>query len=303
MRTHHPLPWQETISQSSGLHYFAVLLCCALFWLIASGCGVLQVICPPEPLPPPLPREEVEASLVKEYGRIETLKDMGGSLDSEYGPPDDRESGPSLGIDLAFDATLPGLWLHAEKMGQAVFTLRAKEHRFWLAIPDTKELVTGTEVAFRKLPQLVDPDELSLALGTPQKLGLTRQATTMDVDGKYYRFDIYHGSYIARKVYVSRRDIEIRRIVEYDLSGREQTIIRMMDYYKINGIPVPYTFTVERPRSQWEMTLELSDPDVNELAPERMRKLFDPKDRTGWKHIDLDIQPLSDVKALQPEDD
>ena len=188
-------------------------------------------------------------------------------------------------------------------MGQVVFTLRARKHRFWLTIPDTKELVTGTEVAFRKLPQLVDPDELSLALGTPEKLGITRESTTMEVDGENYRFDVHHGTYIARRVYVSRREIEIRRIVEYTPSGREQTIIRMMDYYETDGIPVPYTFTVERPANQWKVTLELSDPEVNELAPERIRPLFNPKDHTGWTRINLDIQPLSDVKALQPEDD
>lgn len=289
--------------QLSRLRPLVPLLACALLIMSAWGCGVLQVICPPEPLPPPIPRDEVEAKLVNEYGRIETLKDMGGSLESEYGPPDDRDSGPDLGVDLAFDATLPGLWLHAEKMGQAVFTLRAKEHRFWLTIPDTKELVTGTRVAFGKLPQLVDPEELSLALGTPQQLGITREATKMEVDGEFYRFDVYHGSYIARQIYVSRREIEIRRIVEYDPSGRKRTIVRMTDYYDVSDIPVPHTFSIERPANQWQVTLELSDPDVNTLPAERMRKLFEPKDRSGWRRVNLDIQPLSDVKAFSEEDD
>lgn len=272
------------------------------FWLNATGCCVISAIYPAPPLPPPLPREKVVEHLSGRLGRIETLKDMGASLESEYGPPGDREETLDVGVDLAFDATLPGLWLHAEKVGQVVFTLRTRKRSFSIEIPDTKELVTGSERAFRKLPHLVRPEEISSALGTLEQLGITESTAAMEVDGEYYRFDVYRGLYLVRRLYVSRREIEIRRIIEYDASGRKRTVVHMRDYDPANGISVPNTFIVERPIRKWRVTLELSDPEVNVLSPERIRRLFNPPVRPGWTYINLDVQPLSDVRALQQEE-
>jgi len=269
-----------------------------LVWFLA-GCSVLGLAGPGSPLPPPLPRLEVEAILSEHSGQIRTLKDTDISLVLESGPPEDRQKSPTLGGIMALDLGLPALWLRAEKMGQKVFTLKVDGDSFWLELPDTREVVVGGGASFERLPHLVRPAEVAAFLGSPQQMGITLPATRMIVQEHYYRFDVRAGGRIVRRIWVGRQNVAISRIAEYDSDGRVRTEVCMDKYSEVEGIRLPLRFAVDRPRSGCKATIWFSRPKLNERLD---RRLFQPGARPGWHHVDLDRQPLSDVKAFRPNE-
>jgi len=270
----------------------AALLCLVL--ALSGGCCLLPRAA--SPIPEPLPRLEVEAMLSRSAGRIRTLKDAGISLVIESGPQGDRKALPTLGGVMAFDAALPGLWLLADKLGRTVFTLRALGDSFSVEFPHTREVVVGGPASFERLPHIVRPREVQLFFGPLDALGITRPSTRMVVEPRFYRFDVYVGSEVVRRVYAGRREVAINRIVDYDSLGRIRTEIFLDKYTDIAGIPVPLLLCVERPLSGGRLTLRLSRPKLN---TELNKALFEAKRRAGWKYINLDYEPLSEVEAFR----
>jgi len=270
----------------------AALLCLVL--ALSGGCRLLPRTA--SPVPEPLPRLEVEAMLSRSAGRIRTLKDAGISLVIESGPEGDRETLPALRGVMAFDAALPGLWLLADKLGRTVFTLRALGDSFSIEFPHTREVVVGGPASFERLPHVVRPREVQLFFGPLDALGITWPSTRMVVEPRFYRFDVYVGGQLVRRIYVGRRKVVINRIVDYDSLGRIRTEIFLDKYRDIAGILVPFFLRVERPLSGGRLTLRLSRPKLN---TELSKALFEARRRAGWKYINLDHEPLSEVEAFR----
>ena len=257
---------------------------------LSGGCSVLPV-----PVGPPLARQQVVETLRQRAARFTTVQDTDLKLVIEVMTEKGMRRQPSLGGALAFDSLRPGLWLRAEKLGQKVFSLRAGADYFWLEIPDTREVVTGGRAAFWKLPQLVLPYDVLLWFGSPDWLGVSWDSTAMTVEPECYRFDVVAGRLPLRSVLVDRRQVVVTRILDYDLLGRLSTDVTMDRYEQAGGVLFPRRLTVWRPVAGYRLQLRLGNPKFNRpINP----IVFEPLERQGWPHVDLDREPLSSVKAF-----
>jgi len=261
---------------------------------LSGGCCLLHR--GPGPVPPPLPREQVVQTLRGRADRFVSVVDTGISLSIQVETQEGIKKQPTLGGLLAFDSLRPGLWLRAEKLGQKVFNLRADAERFWLEIPDTREVVVGSREAYSKLPQLIEPYEVMFWFGSPEWLGLTWDSTLMALEPEHYRFDVMAGSLLMRSVFVDRRRLVISRIVDYDLLGSVSTEVLMDRHKETSGVPFPRRLTVIRPQVGYRIELRLGNPRFNtDIDPGAFR----PGRRPGWRQIDLDREPLSSVEAFR----
>ena len=256
----------------------------------AGGCCTVFAICP---VPPPLERARVETALAEQAARFRTVTDADISLKIAVIAEDGSEERvPSLGGVLAFDSLLPGLWLRAEKFGQKAFGLRARADGFWLEFPQTREVVTGSAAAYAALPHLIHPHEAVLWFGAAERLGLIHDTTRMTLESEDYRFDAFAD---GRTVWVDRRRVVISRIVEYDRQGYEVLEVDLERYKHTGELEFPRRVTVWRPQAGYRVRLGLGRPKLNKVIPS---SAFEPLPRPGWRHIDLDRQPLSDVEAF-----
>jgi len=269
------------------------LLALALAGLLAFGAGGCCTVFGICPVPPPIERAQVEVALAEQAARFHTVTDADISLKIAVIAEDGTEERwPSLGGVLAFDSALPGMWLRAEKFGQKVFSLRARPDGFWMEFPDTREVVTGSAAAYAALPHLIHPHEAVLWLGPPEHLGVTHDTTRMTLESEDYRFDAFaHG----RTVWVDRRRVVISRIVEYDRQGYEVLEVDLERYKRTGEVVFPRRITVRRPQAGYRVRLGLGRPKFNKTIPP---SAFEPKPRPGWRPIDLDYEPLSNVEAF-----
>ena len=260
------------------------------------GCSLL-----PAGVGPPLPalgRTEVVQMLRERAANFRSVQDDDLTLIIEVVTESGMRRQPALGGVMAFDSLRPGLWLRAEKLGQKVFSLRAGADYLWLEIPDTKEVVTGGRAAFAKLPQLVLPYDVMFWFGSPDWLGLSWGSTVMTIEPECYRFDVMAGSLLLRSVLVDRRRVVVTRILDYDLLGRLSTEVSMDRHEEAQGMLFPSRLTVWRPVAGCRIQLRLGDPEFNRTISE---DAFRPLNRPGWRHVDLDKEPLSSVKAFGGE--
>ncbi len=280
---------EQSASPPAGV--FALALLCAV--LQVSGCAQLR-----SPAPPAAPPEQVVEAVRAWTGSIRTVTDTDISLVIETRAGGETEKTPTLGGHIAFDTALPGLWLRTEKVGREIFSLKALGGQFWLALPDTCEVVTGSAVAYGKLPELIRPDEVRSWFAGPDSLGLTWPSTTMSVEGSCYRFDVHVLGAPYRRVLVDRRKLVIAAIESYDVLGRRVTNVRLDKYATVQGRPFPRRLTVERPLSGVTVRLRLGDPILNKDLP---LEAFLPPERPDWRVINLDRQPLSAVEAFRED--
>jgi len=269
------------------------LLAAALFALIANaGCTLLR------PLPPPLPREQVVQQLRGNTGEFRTVVDTDIALFMTVTEDGNRHRGPTFGGHIAFDRALPGLWLSAEKIGRQIFSLKAREMRFSLALPETREVLTGSARAYAKLPHMIRPDEVQRLFDGPDGLGLTWPTATMSVEGKYYRFDVAVMGMPYNRILVDRRRVVVAAIQRLDSIGRVITDVRLGNYAPADGTLFPHRLRVERPLAGAGVDLRLGNPKLDKVIPP---EAFEPAERRGWRRINLDFQPLSVVKAFSGE--
>jgi hypothetical protein len=262
--------------------------------MAAPGCALFRRA----PPPPPIPRQQVIEQVRAHTTAFHTVKDGDISLHittTEDGKP---KRLPSLGGVIAFNADLPGLRIEAEKMTKSIFSLKALGDRFWLALYETQEMVVGGPVAYSKLPSLIRPDEVRGFFSDPEWLGLTWQETTMTVEEGNYRFDVRVLGMLRRQVSVDRRQLVVTTVCRYDALGRMVTRLDLGDYEETGGTLFPHALTVDRPLDGVKVELELGDPKLNVDLPVQA---FRPTERPGWKVIDLDREPLSDVKGFVGE--
>mgnify|MGYP000473993918 CR=1 FL=1 len=268
----------------------------AIAILLGAGCGILRPRAAPGPA---WTQQEVVNTLGSRYRKIRTIKAGEVSLEASSDAGGVFRISPTLGGVLALDPHLPGLWLRAEKLGQEIFTLGLRQQNFWMTIPQTRELVTGSGRAFRKFPYALRPAELAALAGSPSQLGLTRESTIMVTDPRHYRFDVWQGITLLREVYVDRHDVTVRRVVYYAPDGRVLAKVELGDYAPANDIPLPRYLSLYRPDSGIRTELWLPSAEINAVPARQMRTFFNPPRKPGWRHIDLNRQSLSDIKALQ----
>jgi len=279
------------VKQCPGLQVLSrtALICWGL--LSAMGCSLIR-----QPVPPPLPAEQVTQSVRTQTRALRTLKDTDVSLVITAAVNGKTKRLPSLGGFIVFDAELPGLWLEAEKLSRPIFSLKALGHRFWLALYSTCEVATGGPSAYAKLPHLVRPEEVRGFLASPEWLGLTWPSTNMAVEADSYRFDVHVLGVLSRQVWVDRRKVVVTAIRRYDALGRAVTGIRLLNHKPADDALFPHRLIVERPLSGVKVDLRLGSPTINEDLP---AAAFRPPERPGWRTIDLDHEPLSAVKAFR----
>jgi len=270
-----------------------LVLLAVITGLLCGGCGLFCRRL--GPVPPALTREEVVSTLQARARGCTTVTDASASLRVQFEVNGEVQKQPTLGILLAFDGLRPGLWLRGEKLGQKIFTLRAGADYFWLEIPDTQEVVTGGPAAYGAIPGLVNPYEVMLWFGSPDWVGLTWPATTMTVEPEHYRFDVAVGGLPIRSVFVDRRTVTVSRIVSYDAFRRPRTEVLMEDYDEVGAVQFPYRLTVLRHQEGCRLEIRLGRPRLNKPIE---ASAFAPPPRPGWRHIDLDHEPITSVKAF-----
>ncbi len=271
----------------------ALVLVALVALLNATGCRTTR-----PPPPPPLERAQLIHALRARSEGFHTLVDSDITLITSMFKDGEEQKGPALGGHIAFDRDVPALWLVTEKMGRQVFSLQAVGARFHLAIPKTREVVTGGPRAYGRLPHLVRPDEVSRILGGPDALGLSWPSTTMEVEPTAYRFEVTSLERPYMEVLVDRWEVAIRRIRRYDVLGRAVTDVRLHDYRAVEGLPFPHRLVVLRPLYGTKIDLRLGSPKLNKSIPP---EAFEPAEHPGWDHVDLDRRPLSDVKAFRED--
>jgi len=264
-----------------------LLLCAAALPL--AGCFLLR----PAPPPPPLPKQQVVDAIRAHSEGFQTVFDGDISLAVTTCADGKCKRLPTLGGVLAFDARTPALWLYAEKMTRSVFSLKAVGSRFWLLCYRTRELVTGTETAYAKLPQLIRPEEVRSYFAGPESLGLSWPTTQMAVEPDDYRFDVRVLGVLRRQVRVDRRRLVLAGIRRYDALGRLETEVRLDRYKPAGDRLFPRRFRLDRPLCGVTIELRLGDPEPNKPLPEAT---FAPPAASDWKLIDLDRQDASDVE-------
>ena len=274
----------------------AVLLTAALA-LLAAGCGLLPGRRTPEPA---WTQKGVAAELRGRFRNIRTLKAGDVSLQSSSRVQGITRETPTLGGVLALNPHLPGLWLRTEKLGQQIFTLGVLKNRFWMQIPQTRELVVGGGPAFRKLPYVLRPRELAALVGSPRQLGLQASSTVFRIHPRQYVFDVWRDeNTLAREIFVNRRDLTVRRVLYYGAQERVLAEVKLSDYQMVDGIPLPHHLYLHRPQAGVRTHVWLDEPQINAVPPRQMRPFFTTPRKPGWRRINLNRQPLSDIKALQ----
>jgi hypothetical protein len=270
----------------------ALLLACLA--LLCGGCTILKR----PPALPPMSQDQILQDLRLRAAQFNTIVDADISLKIATTVDGETQRTPSLGGVLAFDSRLPGLWLRTEKVGHQVFDLKAIGMDFSLKLPQTGEVVTGGPVAYARLPYLIRPDEVQTMFAGPEALGLSWPATTMltDSEGDLFRVNVLGA--LFRTVLVEPPTADILRIVDYDVLGRVVTDIRLSDYEAIGSTRFPLHLSVERPLDGVQVELRLGRPELNKPIP---LQFFRPHPLEGYRHVDLDRQPLSDVHAFSEE--
>jgi len=260
-----------------------------LLALLGSGCSLLAR------QGPPLPRARVLEQLEAHSGTFRSLIDTEMSLLIRYRTDGRERRTPTLTGHVALDRELPGLWLSAEKVGRPVFSLKARGDRFWLALHQTAELVSGGPLAYAKVPYLVRPAEARRLLAGADGLGLRWPTTVMTVEDRHYCFEtrVFGGPYA--RVLVDRRELVVNVVRRYDALGRVTSELRLDDYRPVGGKLFPHRFTVVRPSAGATVQLRLGSPKLDKPIPARA---FQPAPRPGWTHRDLDREPLSNVEAF-----
>jgi hypothetical protein len=253
---------------------------------------------PFRPLPPPLPPEAVTDALRERASAFTTLKDTGITLILSTTVDGRRRTLPRLGGHIILDRSVPAMWLHAEKLGRTRFSLKAAGDRFQLDLHETTEVVVGGPAAYEKLPHLIRPDEADRLFSGPDDLGLTWPTATMSVEGRNYRFDVTLSGRPYLEALVDRRRVALVRVRRYDALGRVVTEVQMGNYKKTDALDLPRRLVVLRPMQGVGVELRLGRPSVNEPIPP---EAFVPAEHPGWRRIDLDVQPLSDVEAFREE--
>jgi len=267
------------------------LLCLAL---ASGGCALFA----PRPALPPMPRQEIITNLRRRTAEFSTLVDGDISLKIATSAGGKTDTSPTLGGHVAFDRRLPGLWLHAAKVGREVFDLKALGMQFSLRFRQTGELLIGGPVAYARLPYLIRPDEVQTMFGGPDALGMSWPSTTMALGAHECRFDVDVLGALFRRITVEPGTADILRIENYDVRGRLVTDIRLSDYRAANSARFPRRLIIDRPLDGVQVELRLGGPKLNKAIP---RKSFEPHPPAGWSVIDLDRQPLSDVRAFTGE--
>lgn len=266
----------------------------ALVAVLALSCSGCPILCPP---PPPLPQPVLVAALNARAEHFRSLADSHVRLKLRLKGSGGWHSQPSIGGALAFDSERPGLWLRGEKLGQQVLALRATDEGFSLKIFPTEELVTGSAVSYQKLPFLIDPREVRFWFSTAEAMGLAGEGATMALERDCYRFDVAGAGGGRREVYVDRRRLVVRRIVDYLPAPAEEVYSEVLldDYGTVDGWDVPRLVTISRPLDGYKLELKLGKTTLN---PSVRQEFFKPLEQapTGWRHIDLDVSPPSDVE-------
>ncbi len=264
-----------------------------------TGCRALYPVTFRTPPPELSPREVVDRVYDNTF-MFSTLTDSNMSLRIAYKDGSRWKRTPSMKGLLAVDRTIPGVWLRTEKFGQNIFTLRSHKESFWLEIPDTGEIITGSENAYQQMPYLIRPNEILLWFTPPDWLGLTWDATTMTTLPDVYVFEVKLNGFPLRSVHVDRYNFTINSIKTYNIVGDVDTEVVMERYHESDRTSFPHRITVHRIHSGYELRLQLDDPDFNRELPERT---FLPRSRPGWRHIDLDRTPAGSIKGLQELED
>jgi hypothetical protein len=290
---------QDAVSQGGRAKAGAGL---GLLWLALClpGCALW---CPPkEPPPLPLGRQKVIEALSDGAGYPRAIVDGDARVRLRHRENGDWETDLTFGAVLAFERSGPALYLRGEKVGVALFTLKARGNGFTLRLPDTKEFVHGTRSALRKLPMLVALEQLALSLEGPQGLGLDSAHSTFRWDGDEYIFVVRDAVWSpVREVRVDRRKLVISRVSEYGVSGRPVLVLRLSEHGSPKEPPdwpglVPYRTDIERPDAGVKAVVMLSRPRVKEGLPSA---LFAARAPAGWRSIDLDVEPVDSIRFFQ----
>jgi len=287
-------PHRAAVSGKRGRDSRATFVAALLALMHVCGCALLR-----SPPPPPLPAREVVQAIRARTEQIQTVKDSDASVRIFQTVKGKLRRLPSLGGLVGFDRRWPALYIVAEKFGQTAFWLRATAEGFWLRVPRYREVLTGGPAAYRRLPQMVRPEEVRSFFGTPEALGLDWPGTEFRVLADTYVFDVRLFGFIYRQVVVDRRELTVRAIRQYDSLGRLTTQVLMSAYRRADGVLLPRRITVSRPLVGVRVELRLGEPKLNAaIKPEAFLPGPVPPD---WKHVDLDREPLSESKLFGGE--
>jgi outer membrane lipoprotein-sorting protein len=84
------------------------------------------------------------------------------------------------------------------------------------------------------------------------------------------------GWYLSRRIQFSRTDLVPHRLRIYDLQGNVATDARYQDYKDFNGMSFPTTIEIERPRENYDITLNVLKLELNKSLTDEQFALEQP---------------------------
>ena len=102
---------------------------------------------------------------------------------------------------------------------------------------------------------------------------------------------------LYRRVFVDRRRLVVVGIRRFDIHGRLELDVRLGRYRDLDGVPAPHRLLVRRPRLGFTVDMRLTDMKIKPIP----LGIFRTRLPHGWRRINLDYQPVTDIEALRPQ--
>ncbi|MCL6480095.1 MAG: DUF4292 domain-containing protein [Firmicutes bacterium] len=230
-------------------------------------------------------RIELQATVGSAYrGLIEEYREVGGFLLAQR-PSSIRVIG------------------QAPVVGKNLFDMVSDAQTFRIFIPSRNQFLVGAAVApatSEKPIENLRPQHLLDALFW-QKLTDPGRVLLEEFDAPPSRYYVLTelrpasadaGWEIARKLWFERTDLSLVRLQYFGAAGRRLADIRYAEWRTVAGVRFPHRILLERPQEDYQLTLGLNRPRLNEtIAAERFRLEPPPGTklvRVGDRHGEAD---------------
>lgn len=197
------------------------------------------------------------------------------------------------------------------------FDMVSDGQQFKLWIPTKNKFVMGSDSADNYQPdkrlENMRPQYIYDALLIPQisadEIAVLENGYETVLDSKKHRVEQPNyelavirkgpqGWYLARRVEFSRSDLLPHRQRIYDLQGNVATDARYLDYKDYAGTMFPATIEIERPRENYDITLNILKLDINKSLTDEQFALEQP---AGAEVVHLDQSNPSTAKVLDSQ--
>jgi outer membrane lipoprotein-sorting protein len=177
------------------------------------------------------------------------------------------------------------------------FDMVSDGQQFKLSIPPKNKFIVGTkdvknpsdkpslenirpqQILHALLIREIDPSNEIAALETTSEL-VQDTKTKKQVSEPYYIVDVIHhasdGTWLDRKIYFSRFDLQPRKQILYDKMGNPATIATYDNFTMHDGVMFPSIIKIERPKEEYTIQLGVVKATFNQPLTDEQFQLQQP---------------------------